>query len=101
MRRAVQKGRNRPPRLTETRTTVGNQHQLQKERLVAARVSLLVDCSGALVARVRALNLVSRLPRRPQLPSKFCRGCIGPCSETFSACRVRDPFRKRLHRAQR
>jgi len=43
--------------LTETRMTVGNQHQLQKERLVAVRVSLPVDCSGALVARVWALIL--------------------------------------------
>ncbi len=78
----VQKRRNRPPRLTKTRTTVGNQHQLQKERLVAAGVSLLVDCSGALVARVRAPNLVSRPPHHPQLLSKSYRGCTGPCSET-------------------
>ncbi len=90
-----------PTALTETRMTVGNQHQLQKDRLVAARVSLLVDCSGALVARVRAPNLVSRPPRRPRLLSKFCRGCTGPCSGTSSAYRVRDPFRRRLRRGQR
>ena len=49
---ARQKGRNRPPQLTENRTTVGTQHQLQKERLSAARLSLLVNCSAALVIRV-------------------------------------------------
>jgi hypothetical protein len=40
----VQKRRNRPPSLNKTRTTVGNQHQLQKERLVAARADLLLTC---------------------------------------------------------
>jgi hypothetical protein len=33
---ASQKGRNQPPQLSENRTTVGTQHQLQKERLSAA-----------------------------------------------------------------
>ncbi len=47
-----QKGRNQPPQLTENRTTVGTQHQLQKESLVAARLSLMVNCSAALVVRV-------------------------------------------------
>jgi hypothetical protein len=46
---ASQKGRNRPPQLTENRTTVGTQHQLQKERLSAARLCLMVNCSAALV----------------------------------------------------
>ena len=55
---------------------------IAKERLVAARVSLLVDCSGALVAGVRAPNLVSRPPHHPHLLSKFYRDCTGPCSET-------------------
>jgi hypothetical protein len=49
---ASQKGRNRPPQLTENRTTVGTQYQLQKERLSAARLSLMVNCSAALVVRV-------------------------------------------------
>jgi hypothetical protein len=46
---ASQKGRNRPPQLTENRTTVATQHQLQKKRLSAARLSLLIHCSAALV----------------------------------------------------
>jgi len=49
---ASQKGRNRPPQLTKNRTTVGNQHQLQKESLSAARLCLMVNCSAALVIRV-------------------------------------------------
>jgi hypothetical protein len=47
MRCASQRGRNQPPQLTENRTTVGTQHQLQKERLNAARLSLMVNCSAA------------------------------------------------------
>ncbi len=41
---ASQKGRNRPPQLTENRTTVGTQHQLQEQRLSSARLSPLVSC---------------------------------------------------------
>jgi hypothetical protein len=54
---ASQKGRSRPPQLTENRTTVGTQHQLQKERLSAARLSLMVNCSAAFVIRVGPLVL--------------------------------------------
>jgi len=49
---ASQKGRNQSPQLTENRMTVGTQHQLQKESLTAARLSLMVNCSAALVIRV-------------------------------------------------
>jgi hypothetical protein len=41
---ASQKGRNRPPQLTENRATVETRHQLQKEKLSAAQLSLLVNC---------------------------------------------------------
>src|SRR5437763_15009330 len=66
---ASQKGRNRPLQLTENRTTVGNQHQLQKERFSAAQLGLIVNCSAALVVRVGPPSLVSRLRRHLQLPS--------------------------------
>jgi hypothetical protein len=39
-----QKRRSQPPRLIETLTTVRTQHQLQKERLSAAPVSLQLTC---------------------------------------------------------
>jgi hypothetical protein len=45
---ASQEERTRPPQLTENRATVGTRHQLQKEKLSAAQLSLLVnsfDCS--------------------------------------------------------
>src|SRR5882724_4336805 len=94
---AIQKGRNWPPRLTETRTTVRSQHQLHKERPTVDRLSSTVNCSPAPVTNLGPI-LVSRLPRHPQLLSKSYRGCSGPCSERSSAYRARDPSRKRLHR---
>ena len=60
---ASQKGRNQPPQLTENRTTVGAQHQLQEQRLSSARLSPLVNCSAALALLIRVTDLpVSRLP---------------------------------------
>src|SRR5207248_11699756 len=100
-RYAAAKGRDRPPQLTETRTTVGNQRQLRKERLVAARLSSLVNRSAVLVTGVRVPDLVNRPPHRPQLFSKSCRGCTGPCFGTSSVYRARDPSRKRLRRGRR
>ena len=41
---ASQKGRNQPPRLTETQAKVETQRQLQEQRLSSARLSPLVSC---------------------------------------------------------
>ena len=46
------------------------------------------------------LDLMSRLPRHPQLLSRSCPGCTCPCSETSSAYRVQDPFHKPLRRGR-
>jgi hypothetical protein len=64
---AIQKGRSRPPRLPETQAEVETQHQLQEQRLSAARLSPLASCYVAVALLIRVTELpVRRLPRRLQ-----------------------------------
>ena len=57
MGRGIRKRRSKPRRLTETLTTRRTQHQLEKERLSVAPVSLLLTCYAALGLAIRPLLL--------------------------------------------